>query len=487
MTVHNHPIEAEQLMAYLDGELAPEQATAAATHLENCMECQQLAADLGGVSKKLKTWEIESAASTMPVSLARALDDRAAEKKPMSVLHAPWYRRPWFRSWVPALAGCALAAVVIVGVLTPNLARTRPRNASPVDYARVNEQAQLASAETHHKTKGVIGGSVPEPLSAPVTLSAPGVAADSNGLSHGMGDRVQNSFSVDGQPSADGQSRYHQWLAKSGTASADGIVADQSITAQPQAQQRAQSDQRQTSNAIIGAPMIIRTAALALTAKDFDKARAQIEDILKRHRGYVGSLNVTANPGAGRTLSATLRIPSPQLDAAIIDLKTLGRLDSESQNGEDVTSPYVDLNARLDNSRHTEQRLTDLLDNRTGKLSDVLSVENELARVRGEIESMEAERKTMANQVDFATLNLTLTEDYRAQLQVVPPSTSTRLINAAVEGYRNLTDGLMSVALFFLTSGPSLLLWIAILFIPARFTWKKFRQSFAMNSGTSKL
>ena len=225
-------------------------------------------------------------------------------------------------------------------------------------------------------------------------------------------------------------------------------------------------------------PMIIRTAALAVTTKDFDKARAQVEDILKHHRGYIGSLNITAHPGAGRTLSASLRVPSPQLDGAIIELKALGRLDSESQNGEDVTSEYVDLNARLDNSRHTEQRLTDLLQNRTGKLSDVLSVENELARVRGEIESMEAERKTMANQVDFATLNLTLNEDYRAQLQVVPPSTSTRLINAAVEGYRNLTDGLMSVALFFLTSGPSLLLWAAILFIPTRFAWKRLRRSF---------
>ena len=144
-----------------------------------------------------------------------------------------------------------------------------------------------------------------------------------------------------------------------------------------------------------------------------------------------------------------------------------------------MTSQYVDLNARLDNSRHTEQRLTDLLQNRTGKLSDVLSVENELARVRGEIESMEAERKTMANQVDFATLNLALSEDYRAQLQVVPPSTFTRLSNAAVEGYRNLTDGLMAVALFFLASGPSLLLWAAILFFPVRLVWKKLRHSVA--------
>ena len=89
--------------------------------------------------------------------------------------------------------------------------------------------------------------------------------------------------------------------------------------------------------------------------------------------------------------------------------KKFGRVDTEAQTGEEVTAQYVDLQARLANSKNTEQRLTDVLRQRTGKLSDVLEVETEIARVRGEIESMEAERKTMATQVAFATLNLTLT------------------------------------------------------------------------------
>jgi hypothetical protein len=106
-------------------------------------------------------------------------------------------------------------------------------------------------------------------------------------------------------------------------------------------------------------------------------------------------------------------------------------------------------------------------------------VEKELDRVRGEIEQMEAERKNMSNQVSYATLNATIAEDYKAQLQVVPPSTSTRLSNAAVEGYRSMADGVVSLALFLLSNGPSLLLWGAVLFLPARFLWKKVRRSFA--------
>ncbi|HLX83466.1 MAG TPA: DUF4349 domain-containing protein [Terriglobales bacterium] len=227
------------------------------------------------------------------------------------------------------------------------------------------------------------------------------------------------------------------------------------------------------------APMIIRTADLTLITKEFDKTRTNLEAILKRHRGYIGELKVGGSTGSGRTLIATLRVPADQLDVTLAEVKSLGRVESENQGGQDVTSQYVDLQARLANARNTEQRLTDLLRNRTGKLSDVLEVEQELDRVRGEIEQMEAERKTMANQVSFATLNATITEDYQAQLQVVPPSTSTRLGNAAVEGYRSMVDGVVSLALFLLSNGPSLLLWGAVLFFPARMLWKKLRRSFA--------
>ena len=108
-----------------------------------------------------------------------------------------------------------------------------------------------------------------------------------------------------------------------------------------------------------------------------------------------------------------------------------------------MTSQYVDLNARLSNSRNTEKRLTDLLRQRTGELAYVLQVELEIDRVRGEIEQMEAERKNLAHQVNFATISATVTEDYQAQLQIVPLSTSTRFRNAAVSGYRTMADGVV--------------------------------------------
>src|SRR5262249_29427573 len=103
----------------------------------------------------------------------------------------------------------------------------------------------------------------------------------------------------------------------------------------------------------------------------------------------------------------------------------------------------------------------------------VLAVEMEISRVRGQIEQMEAERKALKNQEDYATLSITVAEDYKAELKVVPSSTSTQIRNAAVDGYRTMVDGLMGLLLWLISVLQALQPGVAVLFYPARFAWKK--------------
>ena len=416
MSKISHPIEPEELMAYLDGELMADRAAATAAHLGECSECQGLVAELRGVSQNLKVWKVEPPESSTPPKIATALAARRLQSRGVS----PTHRRSWLevlgrRRATVAWVGAVAAILLLAAVSMPNWMRSH--------YAS-NAFDQRDAVR------------LPEATPSAVPM---------NGRQF---DRIEQFAKLPAAPAASSSA------PQSGQATAG-------------------------NNLPANGPMIIRTAQLSLITKEFDKARAQLEVILKRHRGYVGELKVNDTTGSGRTLTATLRIPADQLDATLTEVKTLGRVEAESQSGQDVTSQYVDLQARLSNARNTEQRLTDLLRNRTGKLSDVLQVEQELDRVRGEIEQMEAERKNMSNQVSYATLNATIAEDYKAQLQVVPPSTSTRLSNAAVEGYRSMADGVVSLALFLLSTGPSLLLWGAVLFLPARLIWKKVRRSFA--------
>ena len=219
------------------------------------------------------------------------------------------------------------------------------------------------------------------------------------------------------------------------------------------------------------APMIARSVSLAIVAKDFGEARASLEAILARHQGYAAELTVSTEQNSARSLQASLRIPAGEFVATVTELKALGVVEAESQKGEEVTQQHSDLVARLKNSRETEQRLQAILLQRTGKMSDVLEVEQEISRVRGEIEGMEAEQKALEHRVGFATVDLRIGEEYRAQLGA--PSLANRFRNAVVSGFQSAADTIVAVLLWFLNYGPTLVLWLAIFFLPMRFLWRR--------------
>jgi hypothetical protein len=228
--------------------------------------------------------------------------------------------------------------------------------------------------------------------------------------------------------------------------------------------------------------MIARTVSLSIVVKEFDAARVSLDAILARHNGYAAGLNVATPQGAARMLQASLRIPAPQLVAAVAELKALGRVENEAQNGEEVTQQHADLLARLKNSRETELRLQDVLRTRTGKVKDILEVEEEIARVRGEIEQMEAEQQTLEHRVNFATIDLKLAEEYKAQLSSPAPSVGMQLRNSTINGFRTAWESLLGIVLFLTESGPTVLLWLLILAFPARLVWRRYQRSLAMSS-----
>ena len=121
------------------------------------------------------------------------------------------------------------------------------------------------------------------------------------------------------------------------------------------------------------------------------------------------------------------------LDSNLAELRKLGRIDEEKQGGEEVSQQYVDLTARLDNGRHTEKRLNELLAKRADRLKDVLDVERELASTREEIERMEAEQRNMLQQVNYASIELKLRQEYKPALNFAPPAAHLRMRNALVD------------------------------------------------------
>jgi uncharacterized protein DUF4349/putative zinc finger protein len=465
MSKNNHPIENEELMAYLDGELATDRAVEAAAHLEHCQECQELAADLRRLSQQMMAWEVEPS-ETAEISA----EIEAALKKPKKNLSkrsktAGW---SWGMLFIPSrIAWAGGGAVFLLLMMAIFFVPNQPRS----------NMSALKSAQMRREQVALIPHSQVQGKDDAYTDSSESFTAPDNRSTNGS---LKN-----------GNEPVTSFYMSSG--STDGMDETRSVLPPPPpppplsaGKSRSTLDDSQSASDFPTVPMIARVAGLTLTTKEFDKARGSMEEILKRHGGYMGELQMSAPADAGRTLTATLRIPASQLDAAMAELKKLGRVKGESQGGEEVTQQYVDLEARLANGKHTEQRLTEILIQRTGKLQDVLKVELEIDRVRGEIEQMDAEKKELSKRVAFATLNTTIQEEYQAKLRATPPSTESRFRNAGVDGYNTVVEGLISVGLFLLSAGPSLLLWAAILFLPARWAWRKVKANLKQNHESTK-
>lgn len=223
-----------------------------------------------------------------------------------------------------------------------------------------------------------------------------------------------------------------------------------------------------------GGPLIIRHASLSIVVRDYNAARNEVDRIARSVNGYIGDLTAVGARGEAPSLRGTLRVPSTRLDEAIAALKRLGDVQQESLGSDDVTQQWTDLEARLANARASEARLKDVLQNRTGRLSDVLEVEREIARVRGEIEQMEAQRKSLDNAITYAVVRVELVSERKAEAGPGPVSISTRLRNAVVDGYAAAVERGVSLVVFLAEILPTLILWAAVLVPPAVFIRRRW-------------
>lgn len=169
-------------------------------------------------------------------------------------------------------------------------------------------------------------------------------------------------------------------------------------------------------------PKIIRTGSAVLRSTDLDADIKKIEDKVKTINGYVAaSTQDTANE-LNKTANLTVKIPAEHFDGFMAFLKASFKKENISTSSEDVTEEYVDVESRLNNYRLEEKRLLELLENRTGKLSDVLEVERELSRVREEIERMTGRLRYLDNRVGLSTVTITLIQS--KEIESVEPSWS---------------------------------------------------------------
>ncbi len=155
---------------------------------------------------------------------------------------------------------------------------------------------------------------------------------------------------------------------------------------------------------------LIRNARLDLEVKSFQKSVDDLAALVKTAGGYVETSSSERGGNGKLQGTVVVKVLPQNLDSFLLKLRDLGEIKNQSVGTEDVTKAYYDTQARLDNSRRMEAQLQELLKRDNGKVSELLQVERELGRVRGQIEQMQGELKLYDFQVRYATVTLSLRE-----------------------------------------------------------------------------
>lgn len=156
--------------------------------------------------------------------------------------------------------------------------------------------------------------------------------------------------------------------------------------------------------------MIIRTATALIEVDSIEPAVASLKELAARVGGYVANTGLEVGRNRLRQAVIEVKIPADRFEEVLSGLKPLGKLESVNVNTQDVGEEYVDVSARIENAKRLERRLIDLLATRTGKLKDVLDVEQELARVREEIERYQGRLRYFQTHTATSTLRVTVHE-----------------------------------------------------------------------------
>ncbi|MCE5197791.1 MAG: DUF4349 domain-containing protein [Armatimonadota bacterium] len=160
--------------------------------------------------------------------------------------------------------------------------------------------------------------------------------------------------------------------------------------------------------------MIIKTANLMLEVKDFQTISDQAIAVAKSAGGYVTDSSADTDDATPTSGAFAIRVPADSFESTMQRLSRLGKVKSKSISGQDVTGQVVDLESRLRNKRAEERQYLEIM-NKAHRVPDIVTVSNELYRVRGEIEETQGQIKYLKSAAAMSTINLTLIEKSKSK------------------------------------------------------------------------
>lgn len=211
---------------------------------------------------------------------------------------------------------------------------------------------------------------------------------------------------------------------------------------------------------------LIKTVDMTVETKEYDVLMTELKNRVSQLGGYIEHMDTYNGSSyshyrSSRSASMTIRIPKDKLNEFVETVSGISNVVRRSDNVEDVTLSYVDMESRRNTLQTEQERLLALLA-KAESIEDIITIEDRLSTVRYQLESMESQLRTIDNQVDYSTIYLSIDEVQ----ELTPVEVQTpieRIGEGFVESLHDIGDGAVEFAIWFIVNIPYFLIWTVII------------------------
>lgn len=211
---------------------------------------------------------------------------------------------------------------------------------------------------------------------------------------------------------------------------------------------------------------LIKTVDMDVETKEYDRLMTELKAKVSELGGYIESMDTYNGSSyshyrSSRSANLTIRIPKDKLDSFVETVAGISNVVRRSDNVEDVTLSYVDMESRRNTLRTEQERLLALLE-QADSIDDIIIIEERLSAVRYQLESMESQLRTIDNQVDYSTIYLDISE-VQELTPVEEQTPLERIGEGFVESLQDIGDGAVEFAIWFVINIPYFIVWAVII------------------------
>ena len=218
------------------------------------------------------------------------------------------------------------------------------------------------------------------------------------------------------------------------------------------------------------AQKIIYNASLSMESTDFDAARETLMAAVEANDAWMESTSVYGTEkDHDRSADYTVRVPVDNYRAFLAAVGEAGSVRNVSENAENITSSYIDVQARLTALEAQRTRLNELAD-QAETTADLLEIESQLSDVQYQLENYTRQLRNMDQQVSYSTVDI-----YLEEVATLTPTGVTfpeRIADAFGGGWDAFVGFVQGLVIALVYLWPVVLIAVVVVFI-LRKVWKK--------------